>query len=176
MHKMRPVEACAPQKIRKALFPLGIEVRMKDLPLHVSRGILFRHATPFSLHFRPFPSPAGRYPTPAVGDPFKSCSEGGESVSTQTNRLVLGARGKASAGRRRYTVVYGFALSALCLGRGFGQRQAGDLPRLASEGFPVTLAMEIKAARETPSSRAASGTDLQDGARESHVGRRAYRC
>src|SRR5260370_41301072 len=53
------------------------------------------------------------------------------------------------------------------------QRQARDLPRLASEGFSVALAMEVETAREAPRAQATSGTDLQDGPPEPNVGRGA---
>ena len=89
--------------------------------------------------------------------------------------LSLEREGQASAGDRRYTVVSGPSLSALRMARRSGERQAGDLPRLASEGFSVALAMEIEAAWKAPSARATPGTDLQDGAQESDVGRGAHR-
>jgi len=72
-------------------------------------------------------------------------------------------------------------LSLVLLSRLFAWRdalvnvKAGDLPRLASEGFSVALAMEIEAAWKATSARATPGTDLQDGAQESDVGRGAHR-
>ena len=74
------------------------------------------------------------------------------------------------------SAIYGSTLAAFCMAECLDQRQARDIPPLASEGFSVALAMEIEAAGEAPSARATSGTDLQDGARESNVGRGAHRC
>ena len=45
-------------------------------------------------------------------------------------------------------LVHGFVLSVLRMAERFGQRQARDLPQLASKRVSSTLAMEIEAARE----------------------------
>ena len=67
-------------------------------------------------------------------------------------------------------------LSRLFAWQNADQRQARDLPRLASEGFSVALAMEVETAREAPRAQATSRTDLQDGPPEPNVGRGAHRC
>src|SRR5260370_37073112 len=53
------------------------------------------------------------------------------------------------------------------------QRQAQDLPRLASEGFSVGLAMEIEASRQATIARRGTETDPENGSGESHLGRGA---
>ncbi len=72
--------------------------------------------------------------------------------------------------------IYGSTLAAFCVAGCVDQRQARDIPRLASEGFSVALAMEIETAREAPPAQSTSGTDLPDGQREQNVGRGAHRC
>src|SRR5215469_15282403 len=52
-------------------------------------------------------------------------------------------------------------------------RQARDIPRLASEGFPVALAMEIEASRQATIARRGSETDPENGSGESDVGGRS---
>jgi hypothetical protein len=79
-------------------------------------------------------------------------------------------------GRPSHSTIYGSALAAFCIAECLDQRQARDLPRLASEGFSVALAMEVETAREAPRAQATSGTDLQDGPPEPNVGRGAHRC
>src|SRR5260370_35432594 len=53
------------------------------------------------------------------------------------------------------------------------QRQARDLPRLASEGFSVGLAMEIEASRQATIARRGTETDPENGSGESDMGRGA---
>src|SRR5271157_2001075 len=79
-------------------------------------------------------------------------------------------------GDRRYSAIYGSTLAAFCMAECLDQRQARDIPRLASEEFSVALAMEVETAREAPRAHATSGTDLQDGPPEPNVGRGAHRC
>src|SRR5215471_8526687 len=55
------------------------------------------------------------------------------------------------------------------------QCQTGDLSRLAAERIPATLALEIKATRQSATARRDTGTDPKNGPRESALGRRA-RC
>jgi hypothetical protein len=66
--------------------------------------------------------------------------------------------------------------SAFRVARFLDQRRTRDLSRVASKRLSLVLAMEIEPARQATSAREASGTDLQDGARESDLGRRAHRC
>ena len=68
---------------------------------------------------------------------------------------------------------YGSTLAAFCLAECLDQRQARDTPRLASEGFSVALAMEIKASRQATIARRGSETDSENGSGESDVGRAA---
>src|ERR1700746_1151290 len=128
-----------------------------------------------SLGLYTFLSGSGRSPILVVGHSFRRCDQSGKYVPPETAGPLPRARGQASAAARRYTVVSGPSLSALRMARRSGERQAGDLPRLASEGFSVALAMEIEAAWKAPGARGAPGTDLQDGAQESDVGRGAHR-
>src|SRR5260370_23617721 len=53
------------------------------------------------------------------------------------------------------------------------QRQARDIPRLASEGFSVALAIEIEASRQATIARRGTETDPENGSGESDVGRGA---
>jgi hypothetical protein len=60
-----------------------------------------------------------------------------------------------------------------CMAECLDQRQARDLPRLASEGFSVALAMEIEASRQATTGRRGTETDPENGSGESDVGRGA---
>jgi hypothetical protein len=53
------------------------------------------------------------------------------------------------------------------------QRQARDIPRLASEGFSVALAIEVEASRQATIARRGTETDPESGSGESDVGRGA---
>jgi hypothetical protein len=73
-------------------------------------------------------------------------------------------------GDRRYSAIYGSTLAAFCMAECLDQRQARDIPRLASEGFSVALAMEIEASRQAT---IVTETDPENGSGESDVGRGA---
>src|SRR5260370_38950879 len=115
---------------------------------------------PASFGLHPSLSGPGRTALPSVVGWFKRCPRGGKHVPSETTGSPPGARGESPTGERRYPLVLGSALSALRLARRPGPRQARDLPRLASEGLSVALAMEIEATGQTARAPEHSGTDL----------------
>jgi hypothetical protein len=100
---------------------------------------------PASFGLHPSLSRPGRTAIPAVVNPFERQSQGGKHFPSETAGSLPGARDETPTGQRRDPLVHGSALSALRLARRPDPRQARDLPRLASDGLSVALAMEIEA-------------------------------
>ena len=80
-----------------------------------------------SLDLHTFLSGSGRSPILVVGRSFRRCDQSRKYVPPETARPLPQARGQASAGDRRFTVVSGPSLSALCMARRSGERVAGEL-------------------------------------------------
>src|SRR5713226_1194193 len=98
---------------------------------------------PASFGLHPSLSGPGRTAIPVVVNSFERCSQGGKHFPSETAGSLPGARGETPTGERRYPLVLGSALLVIRLARRPGQRQARDLPRLASKELSVALAMEI---------------------------------
>jgi len=77
-----------------------------------------------SVGLHTFLSGSGRSPILVVGRSFRRCDQSRKYVPPETARPLPQARGQASAGDRRFTVVSSSSLSALRMARRFGQRQA----------------------------------------------------
>ena len=78
------------------------------------------------------------------------------------------AKPRRATGATRLSI--GSTLAAFCMAECLDHRQARDIPRLASEGFSVALAMEIEASRQATIARRGSETDQENGSGESDVG------
>ena len=71
-----------------------------------------------------------------------------ENIFLRKQLALYLERGQTATGHGRHSLVHGFVLSVLRMAERFGQRQARDLPQLASKRLSATLAMEVEAARE----------------------------
>ena len=103
---------------------------------------------------------------------FLSCRPAGrESVPPETARLVPGTQGKATPNNCLISSGDGRAREVLRLARRAGDREAGNVRRMASDGVQDVLAMEVVQTRPSVATEKPPRTGLSDGPRKPDVGR-----
>ena len=110
----------------------------------------------------------------SLESPFSNCFDCRESVSSQAIGVLPRTPNPATATDERGSALVGLLVALLCLEIRSSGCQARNTDRLASQGVPVILEVEV-ATRPTSDSARPPPTHCRNGSWESDLGRRADR-
>ena len=123
-----------------------------------------------------FPTPLYRQRSPERGAPVFAVAGGLQgifggrgSVLTQAAGVLSGTKDQTTSLQRFGAAFDAVVRQTLRLEKGLGEREAGDVPWLASQTVPALLALEV-ARRKTTIAEGDSTTDCGDGNQQSNLG------